>query len=89
MKKENQLTQEQALRAALEYADLSSTDSKCLLSFCSDGLYQLVVYTPYLKYEFYVDALSGEVLGIDMMPLPYPKMLCFCDHEADYPPTAA
>ena len=83
MKNRNQVTQEQALRAAIEYADLSCDESSCLLCLCRDGLYRIVLNTPYLRYEFYVDAQSGEVLGIDMKPLPYPEMLCFCSSEID------
>ena len=83
-----QLTKDQALRAALRYADLPCDQALCLDSRLEDGLWHMLVRTAYLRYEFYVDAVSGELLGIDTQPLPYPEMLRFAEGEG-LPPLAA
>ena len=64
------LTPEQALQNALAYADIKNNESICLPGCCADGLYHFIVYTLCLRYEFYVDAANGDVLGIDTEPLP-------------------
>ena len=72
------ITKEQALNIALTYAGIENNDFLCLGNICRGGFYQIAVRTPYLKYEFYVDAVNGEVAGIDTEPVPYPEALCFC-----------
>ena len=83
------LTREQALQSAIAYAGIDARDAYCLSSSCQEGLYHLKLWTPYLRYEFYVNALTGEVPGIDMEPVPCSEALCFCCSEEDLPPIAA
>ena len=77
MKAVKNITPEQALRCALTAAKIDNEEYRCLSTRCADGFYQLYVCTPYLKYEFYVDALNGDVLGIDTVPPLYPETLSF------------
>lgn len=83
------LTTEQAMGRALVYAGIENEDPRYLFSNCKDGLYHFVVTTAYLKYEFYVDAEDGTVLGIDTEPLLYPEALLFCDCDDDAQPSVA
>ncbi len=83
------LTREQALCAALEYARIANDETRCLLGLYADGLYRFVVRTPYQRYEFYVDAESGEVLGIDAQPLPYRETLIPLFRGTGFGPAAA
>ncbi len=46
-------------------------EPRCLSAEYDSGLHRFLVTTLFMRYEFYVDALSGEVLGIDTQPLPY------------------
>ena len=64
-------TREQALQSAFAFASIQNDEPCCLSSRYTDGLFHFIVSTLYLRYEFYVDAESGEVLGIDTEPLPY------------------
>ena len=73
----NNMTGELALRIALTYAGIENNDFLCLGNICRGGFYQIAVRTPYLKYEFYVDAVNGEVAGIDTEPVPYQEALHF------------
>ena len=85
----NPITKEQALEAALRCAGLGAGEALCLHSRCEDGLYHLLVRSAYLQHEFYVDAASGEVLGLDTAPLSYREMLRFCaDAEREAPAAA-
>lgn len=70
------MNENQALSRALEYAGLAKTESRCAFRKAQDGLYEFTVLTLYQKYDFYVDALSGEVLGVNSEPLPYQEMFC-------------
>lgn len=57
-----------ALETALNYAGIRSDEARCLYVSCFDGFVELVVHTPYQKYEFYVDVESEEVVGINAEP---------------------
>lgn len=70
MNNRNRLTREQALGKALNDAGIANVENRCLLNRYIDGLYEIVVRTPYLKYEAYVDVETGEVLGLNTEPLP-------------------
>jgi len=69
------LMPEQALQRALIYADIKNDEPFCLSRTYADELYHFVVRTFYMRYEFYVDAVSGEVLGISTEPLSYAAAL--------------
>ncbi len=83
MKTANRMTKEQVLNIALTYAGIENNEPRCLSNSCCNGFYHIVVWTPYLKYEFYVDALTGEVAGIGTEPVPYQEALHFsaCGEE--------
>lgn len=89
MNNEKRLTREQALDRALNDAGIANAEIRCLLNRYADGLYEIVVHTPYLKYEAYVDAQTGEVLGLNTEPLPYPETLSLCSCEEESAPAAA
>ena len=57
-----------ARRIAMEYAGLTYEDSRCLRNSFEDGLYELVILTPFQKYEIYVDAQTDEVSGFNTEP---------------------
>ncbi len=85
----NRITNEQALKAALAYAGIENEENFCLSNNYQNGFFRVAVWTPYLKYEFYVDALNGEVAGIDTTPVPYPEALSFSNFGEDDSPIAA
>ena len=58
----------EARRIAMEYAGLTYSDSRCLRNVFEDGLYALVILTPFQKYEIYVDAQTDEVSGFNTEP---------------------
>ncbi len=89
MNNEKRLTREQALDRALNDAGISNAENLCLLNRYVDGLYEIVVHTLYLRYEAYVDAQTGEVLGLNTEPLPYPETLSLCSREEESTPAAA
>ena len=64
-------SREQALQLAISYANIAGDEPRCLSAEYDSGLHHFLVTTLFMRYEFYVDALSGEVLGIDTQPLPY------------------
>ena len=74
-------TANEALRSAMEYAQLTTEDIRVMKLAATDGLYEIVLRTLSQMYEFYVDAASGEVLGINAEPA--------LDHEAVYDDTSA
>ena len=76
-------TKEQALRIALRNAKIESSEYHCLSNNYDRGFFRIVVWTPYLKYEIYVDAEAGEVAGIDTAPVLYQEALCFCSSDED------
>lgn len=75
MKQTSLITSEQAMRRAMDYAGLTDAESFWTLDRYEDGLYALSALTLYQRYEFYMDATTGEVLGVNSEPLPYPEML--------------
>ena len=68
MNTSSNLKPEQALQLALACTDLNNDEFCCLSSRYSQGLYNFVLRTLCLRYEFYVDASNGEVLGINTEP---------------------
>ena len=77
------ITKEQALRIALRNAKIESSEYHCLSNNYDRGFFRIVVWTPYLKYEIYVDAETGEVAGINTAPVLYQEALCFCSSDED------
>ncbi len=72
------LTTDQALQSAIAYAEIKNDEPRCASGSLADGVYHFIVTTLYLRYEFYVDAVSGEVLGISTEPLSYLETLMLC-----------
>ena len=83
------ITKEQALNIALTYAGIENNEPHCLSNVFRSGFYQVAVWTPYLKYEFFVDAVSGDVAGIAMEPVPYQEALHFSAGGEEDPSIAA
>lgn len=86
----NRMTDRQALTIAVTYAGIENDEYRCLSSHDDNGFFHMVVCTPYLRYEFYVDADEGRVAGISTEPVPYEDALCFlsCGEEKDTPAAA-
>ena len=72
------LTTDQALQSAIAYAEIKNDEPRCASGSFAYGVYHFIVTTLYLRYEFYVDAVSGEVLGISTEPLSYLETLRLC-----------
>ena len=89
MNTKKKLTAEQALGCALIYARIEKEEPRCLFSHYKDSLYQFVVRTVCLQYEFYVDAVDGTVWGINTEPLLYPETLLFWAHDEQARPAVA
>ncbi len=83
------ITTEKALGIALAYAGIENGEYRCLAGGCDNGIFRFVIRTPELKYEFYVDAADGEVLGIDTIPLPFESELCSLFYADEDAPAAA
>ena len=64
----------QALDSALTCAGLSKEECRCVAHAYEDGYDHFVVHTLLQEYEFYVDAASGEVPGISMIPFTDPDV---------------
>lgn len=73
------LNSEQALHNALLFAGIENEEFVCLLNRYKDGLYHLLVRTIWMKYEFYVEASIGEVLGMNTEPLLYREGCSLCE----------
>ena len=60
-----------ALEAALDQAGLEAEGSRLMDCRLEGDCYRLELSTDYMRYELYVDAHSGELLGLDCSPIPY------------------
>lgn len=72
------ITITEAIRIAVGYSNLENDAPYCVSALYEDDYIALVVYTLYQRYEFYVDALSGEVCGIMSEPIDFSE-----DEEAE------
>lgn len=59
----------QAVTAALAGAGLNAAEARFYLTEREEGLYHLLFAGDWMCYEAYVDAVSGELLGLDQTPL--------------------
>ncbi len=57
-----------ALQSALAYAGLTADEACCTFVNLENGLYEFVLLGIFMKYDFYVDVDSGEVLGFNSEP---------------------
>ena len=62
------ITSNEALRIAIRYASLENVSPSCEKILNCDGLYEILLRTLLMRYEFYVDAATGEVLGFNNEP---------------------
>jgi len=74
---------EQALALALKDTGIENSGYRCLSSDFDGYYFRIIIWTPYLKYEIYVDAEAGETAGIDTVPLSYREAYSFCSSDAD------
>ena len=61
-------TANEALRSAIDYAQLTTENIRVTKLAVKDGLYEIALRTLCQMYEFYVDAANGEVLGVNVEP---------------------
>ncbi len=73
------ITSEQAMVRAIAFAGINNEEYHCISNHLEGGLYHLIIKTLCMKYEFYIDAVCGDILGIDTEPLPYQDILCLCE----------
>ena len=80
------MTNLKALKIAQEYARITEEENICVRNEYSAGYYEITIYTIERKYEFYVDAETGEVSGFNAEPFFYSGITCY---SAPYYPAAA
>lgn len=54
--------------SAVSYSHLEGISHVCTYAELTEGMFALTIYVPLMKYDFYIDAVSGEVLGMDSRP---------------------
>ena len=59
----------EALKAVLNELHLNSADVEFYDFKLEDSLYEMVVYTTWMRYTCYVDAETGEVVGLSSEPM--------------------
>ena len=65
-----------AILAAIGYAQIAAGEAGNIAVRRTDGLYEVTFESDWMRYDCYVDAIDGEVLGFDCEPLPEPAVLC-------------
>lgn len=81
----NILTAAEAYMHAIRYAGLENNDPVLFSAARNGGLYELVVRSNLQRYEFYVGAVSGDVLGISCEPvLDMAEALCYHFEKSRY-----
>ncbi len=73
-----------AVQAVLTQLDLSPADTRFLSLEREDAFYRLVFRTDWMKYEAYVSAESGELLGLDQEPSVDSSCASGCRYEFLY-----
>ena len=58
-----------AIRIAATYLNVGDSEMCCVRAAYEDGFFVLTLQTLFQKYEFYVHASSGEVVGVSSEPL--------------------
>lgn len=76
-------TSVQALHNALIYAGIENNEFDCPFERYEDGLFHFLVRTFWMEYEFFVEANTGEVLGINTEPLVYREAIGLCEPAND------
>ena len=64
-----QITIPEAIRIAVSYSKLESSEPYCVSAIYDSNYIELVIYTLFQRYDFYVDSRSGEVSGIMSEPI--------------------
>lgn len=65
----NLLNKNEALNAALTQAYLNGEDVRLMSCRLSGNYYELNLCTDWMRYVCYVGAVSGELVGIDYVPV--------------------
>lgn len=63
-----EITITEAIRLAVSFSKLENNDPYCVSALYEDNYIALVIYTLFQRYDFYVDASSGEVVGMICEP---------------------
>lgn len=63
-----QITIPEAIKIAVSFSNLMNNDPYCVSALYEDDLIALVIFTLFQRYEFYVNAGSGEVVGMMSEP---------------------
>lgn len=70
-----------AFNAVLAELQLRTEDIEFYESTRCGDLYELIIFTPWMRYDCFVDAFTAEVLGLSSQPM----LLCTTDrHEAKF-----
>ncbi len=64
----NNITVFEAYRNAVAYAQLENNAPQCVAAELEGGLYDLEIRTVLMRYDIFVDALTGEVVGLNSEP---------------------
>ena len=57
-----------AIQAAADYAGYALEDIRCTGKHYADGLFEICFDTDWSRYDCFVDAATGEVLGFNSEP---------------------
>ena len=57
-----------AIQAAADYAGFSTEDIRCTEKHYANGLFEIGFDTDWSRYDCFVDAATGEVLGFNSEP---------------------
>ena len=72
----NHISGNTAILAAITYAQLSEREAGNIAVRRTDGLYEVTFESDWMRYDCFIDAYDGEVLGFDPEPQPEPTVLC-------------
>lgn len=67
-KNENMMNGRMAVSAALDYLGIAAEETLLVSADCDGALFELVLCTEWLTYDCYIDAVSGNVAGVDLVP---------------------
>ena len=59
----------EAYKAVLRELLLRAEDIEFYDFAVRDGLYEMALFTAWMRYDCYVDAVSGEVMGLSAQPM--------------------
>ena len=83
----NNISYIDAVLAVLTEVNLNENEARGYDASLSGNQYRVTFRTDYLKYEAYVDAVTGEVLGLDFEPTIYVETAAALDPSLSVIPT--